>query len=946
MKEVRFQKKYIAKIVDRAAEFLQDQYQRESTIVFQAPTGSGKTYMISQALTALVKRCKEPFSFMWISVNSLHEQSLENLTRYLEDERLLDCITVGETQDNVVQENQIVFFNWESLIKKNNVFRLDNERDWNLKSVAANTKDDGRKIILIIDESHRTAKADKALEVVAEIGPVLTIEMTATPGHIAGTLIKIPLAEVIDEGMIKREILINPYARGIGNDGDLLDIALKRRKQLRGAYQDLGKSINPLLLVQVPNARAGDASNPEDYIVGLLAERGYTTSKGNLAIWLSEKKVNRELIELNDSPVEVLIFKEAIALGWDCPRAAILYLQREWRHERYSFNIQTLGRIMRMPEQSHYDEHPELNVGYVYSASDNFDIVQELAGDYVSSLQMLRDEDIYDRPIKLHSEFIRRKVELTRLSADFKQCLFEAAEQLGTKDLINPNVREVQKSIQVDGRIEIIDLEQTVEFDREYRFRKSGKQIADDYSRFSVEQAKPYMPKSSANMIKSSLRSWFKESFLDGDEDRVARVVTQSRNKPKFKELLALAKEIYGNRPEREDEVIVNGEWEIPEGVTIFKSNYVSLPKSKKSILKEQESQSFYVRMKSSGVPDLSQPEAKFIEQLEFSDDETEWWFKNGARDSKYLGIAYRKLDGRLFGFYPDFIIKTKKEVLIVEIKDNSAVTADNLLKLRAGQDYLTKYERKDKVRFYILSPDDFDNFFLSVRNQQLDSFGSSFEEQLLRYFKSAQVLLESKQDTTEQDTLELELYEELNKTLDELKDTKLRNDLLEISLQQAEENLAVIGRAFDRKKKESSETLTIPTPFNICILGEVSNEDVILQALQTYFTRHSIRTNDWSLKFVNNAKLKSSDVLRSLVKGQSKFNLIITAQLHHHAGKANSRSNLISELKNEKYIPHLVGCDPKILLTPDRALETVNAFFQARKAESDSGLSVERAKS
>jgi hypothetical protein len=32
-----------------------------------------------------------------------------------------------------------------------------------------------------------------------------------------------------------------------------------------------------------------------------------------LAIWLSKDKTNKELIDIEDSPVEVLIFKQAIA---------------------------------------------------------------------------------------------------------------------------------------------------------------------------------------------------------------------------------------------------------------------------------------------------------------------------------------------------------------------------------------------------------------------------------------------------------------------------------------------------------------------------------------------------------------------------------------------------------------------------------------------------------
>ena len=84
---------------------------------------------------------------------------------------------------------------------------------------------------------------------------------------------------------------------------------------------------------------------------------------------------------------------------------------------------------MRMPEQKHYDNYPALNVGYVYTASNNFEIVEDLAKDYVSTDQMLRNNEIY-KDIFLPSILIRRKRDLTKLTGDFKNCLFDAASEL------------------------------------------------------------------------------------------------------------------------------------------------------------------------------------------------------------------------------------------------------------------------------------------------------------------------------------------------------------------------------------------------------------------------------------------------------------------------------------------------------------------------------------
>jgi type III restriction enzyme len=539
---------------------------------------------------------------------------------------------------------------------------------------------------------------------------------------------------------------------------------------------------------------------------------------------------------------------------------------------------------------------------------------------------MVRDENIYERPIKLRSEFIRRKVERSSLSGEFKQCFLEAAAELKLQDNINANVTEVQRKIKTDGRVKNINVAQTVQFEKEYAYRLGAKQISDEYGDFVARQTRPYMPKRSANFIKSSIRSWFKTTYDQGDEDRIAQIVIQGNNRPKFLKVIEVAKDKYGQLPTREDEVVTNLEWQVPDGTTIFKSHYVELPKSKKSILKEKTSGLFFINRNSAGKADLSSPETRFIDSLEDSDSETQWWFRNGTKDSKYFSIAYKKPSGFAYGFYPDFIIKTKKEVLIVEVKDDASFSTDNFLKLRSGKEYARREDHHEKVRLYLLSPDDFDGFFRHIKNQELDLFTSLYEDRLLRWARSSQVVLQHTEEKSSEDTELLDYYEqEFAKLVHELEDTQLQKELLEIDLQQAKENLKAIGSA--TTTAPAGRRIEITKPFNLCILGEVTDEALVVQELQAYFAKHSLSTNDWSVKFVNNLKLQNADVLRSLQRGKSKFDLIVTGQIHHHAGKGNSKANLLSELKNEKYIPHLAA-DPRTALTPSRLLESLEEYF------------------
>lgn len=53
MKELIYQKKHIAKLVSTSLEYLQEDDSK--LIVFHAPTGAGKTVMLAEALSQLVK---------------------------------------------------------------------------------------------------------------------------------------------------------------------------------------------------------------------------------------------------------------------------------------------------------------------------------------------------------------------------------------------------------------------------------------------------------------------------------------------------------------------------------------------------------------------------------------------------------------------------------------------------------------------------------------------------------------------------------------------------------------------------------------------------------------------------------------------------------------------------------------------------------------------------
>ncbi len=142
-----------------------------------------------------------------------------------------------------------------------------------------------------------------------------------------------------------------------------------------------------------------------DHICFLLRDKfGITFENKKLAIWLSDDKTNKELVDIENSPVEVLIFKQAIATGWDCPRAQILIMFRDIRS--ITFELQTIGRILRMPEQRHYMDDI-LNKAYIFTDLERAQMgVGESAKNMIKILNATR-KDTY-KNLRLQSFFKSR----------------------------------------------------------------------------------------------------------------------------------------------------------------------------------------------------------------------------------------------------------------------------------------------------------------------------------------------------------------------------------------------------------------------------------------------------------------------------------------------------------------------------------------------------------
>ncbi|SMN15892.1 hypothetical protein CRYPA_1853 [uncultured Candidatus Thioglobus sp.] len=383
---------------DRAVEQLKECFYKlwqggntNIPLTFKSPTGSGKTIMMAEFLRRISGEASfDPDKcFVWISKGELAQQSKQKLESYYSSGLpWTNCLDQNDLNKGKLKKNEIFFINWEKILdsKKNNKanrkLRTSGESNISIDDFIKNTHTDNREIILIVDESHRNLKTELAQEIISILNPRISIHVSATPKKIPNVesindlsagFVSVKNKQVIDEDLIKSSIKIMPKeeieALDINNkdlDELLLDLALEKQKEIQQEYANLGLKINPLILVQLPNdeeaKRDIEGKNKLDFSKKYLQKQG--VDEDEIAIWLSSKKENLADIIQNNSSVKVLIFKQAIATGWNCPRAHILVSFREMKNP--TFHTQVLGRILRMPEAKHYD-NDVLDNSYCYT---------------------------------------------------------------------------------------------------------------------------------------------------------------------------------------------------------------------------------------------------------------------------------------------------------------------------------------------------------------------------------------------------------------------------------------------------------------------------------------------------------------------------------------------------------------------------------------------------
>lgn len=416
---------------------------RPQVIAFRAPTGSGKTIVMTEVIEDILNgtetTVEQPEAiFVWLSDSpQLNEQSKTKIIQKADKIRPNQCVTIEDDSfdQEMLDDGMIYFLNTQKLGKASRLVSGSDSRTYTIWQSLQNTAErKGNHLYVIIDEAHRGMQDREAARATSimqkflkgseadglDARPVV-IGMSATDerfrrlvGNISSVRHDVDVRpdEVRASGLLKDRIIITYPEQDSIDDMVILQAAAdewKDKCEHWNYYCTTQKSqqVRPVLVIQVENRNSDSASATEigECLSRIEARTGARFSEYEVVHTFGQTatieagglKIHHvDASDIADNKkIRVVFFKENLSTGWDCPRAETMM---SFRHAQDATYIaQLLGRMIRTPLQRHIDVDETLNEVCLFLPHFNKDNVE-------SVMKALQDEEGSDIPADVEGE--------------------------------------------------------------------------------------------------------------------------------------------------------------------------------------------------------------------------------------------------------------------------------------------------------------------------------------------------------------------------------------------------------------------------------------------------------------------------------------------------------------------------------------------------------------
>lgn len=356
----------VAELHDRDPVHRQAIALKSGVTLLQSPTGSGKTLVLGRVLEGLRGALSRPVVWLWFAPYSgLVTQTREALVAQCGGLRVRDVAKDREPKGT--RDGDVFIQTWATVAASNKdarKVRRTSEAALSFDDLIASWRDAGFFVGVVIDEAHLNFGASAKVAAgfyLHHIQPDFTILATATPsdekleafertaGIEVASRVVVPRTEVVEAGLNKVGLKLG-VIRFREGDRDLIDheqatlqAGWTQHCRVRERLKEKGLAVSPLMLVQVEDQAQG-AEDPVKRVRDKLVEIGI--DEAAIATHTSGQPDPDFHSLAYDPDTHVLIFKVAVATGFDAPRAWTLVSVRPNRGR--DFGLQIVGRIMRV----------------------------------------------------------------------------------------------------------------------------------------------------------------------------------------------------------------------------------------------------------------------------------------------------------------------------------------------------------------------------------------------------------------------------------------------------------------------------------------------------------------------------------------------------------------------------------------------------------------------
>ncbi|BBL74442.1 DEAD/DEAH box helicase [Methylomagnum ishizawai] len=381
-------------------------------VLLEAPTGAGKTLMagmIAEAFAAPDHHHNAKIVWFWFTpFANLVEQSKAAMKEHFTGLRVRDL--ANERVAYSSRSGDVFVTTWQSVAAKRadtRKLRKNGDTALALDDFIPALREAGFRIGVVVDEAHHGfTGATEAVKFYREVlAPEFTLLITATPDDAdvrkfkqaagIGELHRIAVSRqhAVDAGLIKGSVKAIAYLAADDQKPftDIPATALAEAWQahcaIKAGLAAIGATFTPLLLVQVGNKGPAGVSVIEDAKAKLL---NLGVPEAAIASYTADEPNDDLATVAFDDSKEILLFKMAVALGFDAPRAFTVVSMRGAKDT--DFGVQVVGRILRVHRQLQAKAAdktlPELlRFGYVFLAEPESQSGLISAGEKINVLQ-------------------------------------------------------------------------------------------------------------------------------------------------------------------------------------------------------------------------------------------------------------------------------------------------------------------------------------------------------------------------------------------------------------------------------------------------------------------------------------------------------------------------------------------------------------------------------